>query len=172
MKKNRTGGSGGNGGLAALGQGGDVRPPSPVPRRGGNPSGGRARGKIRMRWGRVIGATVALACGLAALSAVTGALFSPQGSVERPVPSLAVMWQAVAVALSGMKAFFSSDGNGGLGEAAWRGVGAKMATVWGAGRERGRGGVSASAGYDDDGVVANGHDEAASSTLPLSGVLK
>ncbi|CAN0412326.1 unnamed protein product, partial [Ectocarpus sp. 12 AP-2014] len=109
-KRTKTGGGGG--GLAARGQedadreqGGDVRPPSPVPPRGGNPPGVRARGKIRMRWGRVIGATVALVCGLAALSAVAGTFFSPpQESDEEPVPSLAAMWQAVAVALSGMEA--------------------------------------------------------------------
>lgn len=134
----------------------------------------RARGKIRMRWGRVIGATVALVCGLAALSAVARTFFSPpQESVEEPVPSLAAMWQAVAVALSGMRAFFSFGGDGGLGEAAWRGAGAKMATVWGSGRERLRWeGAPAAAGYDDDDGDANGHDEAASSTLPLSAVLK
>ncbi|CAB1100573.1 unnamed protein product [Ectocarpus sp. CCAP 1310/34] len=182
-KRTKTGGGGGGGGggLAARGQeeadreqGGDLRSPSPVPPRGGNSHGVRARGKIRMRWGRVIGATVALVCGLAALSAVPGTFFSPpQESVEEPVPSLAAIWQAVAVMLSGMRAFLSFGGNGGLGEAAWRVAGAKMTTVWGSGRERlWREGASAAAGYDDDEGDANNHDEAASSTLPLSAVLK
>ncbi|CAM9501203.1 unnamed protein product, partial [Ectocarpus sp. 4 AP-2014] len=108
-KRTKTGGGGGGSGLAARGQeeadreqGGDVRPPpSPIPPRGGNPHGVRGRGKIRMRWGRVVGVTVASVCGLAALSAVAGTFFSPpQESVGEPMPSLAAMWQAVAVALS------------------------------------------------------------------------
>lgn len=128
------------------------RPPSRGEKK--RPGEGRRAPRLRVRWGRVVGTSLALTCAVSAVVALVVTRLLPGDGAEANSP-LSVLWKGLGAPLLGLGAYLTGRGEG--GPAVWReagrSAGTKEATAWKAERKRaevGSGGGHAMGDFDDD----------------------
>ncbi|CAM9259835.1 unnamed protein product [Scytosiphon promiscuus] len=158
-------GGGGVGGGEKQGDGGQEgdrfsAPPALLPRLrssgGKRPGGGKIAARRKIRWGRVLGSSLALTCAVAAIAALVMAPLPAGDGAESSSP-LGGLWQGFVVPAWGLGVHLAGQGGGEAvaGREAWRQAGTKAASAWRAGWERlrvgvGAGGERGPSDFDDD----------------------